>query len=133
VRIVVHLHGDDVVRAAKVDEIGDVEAEGSDAVLVESRRPAVDEKPARLPQAVELQEDLPALGAGGELEVFAIPADAEKPFPLVAAAVADERAIGVGVVPGVRQADGGPGRVVEGGLLRAATSPKTNFQPASKL
>ena len=53
---------------------------------------AVQVKMRRLFQPLEFEENLPALGAGGQFEMLAIPADALV-VGLVAAAVADERAI----------------------------------------
>jgi len=54
-----------------------------------------------------------AVGACGQPEVLSVPADPEPTLALVAATVADERAVGVGLVPRVRKADAPPGRVVE--------------------
>ena len=47
-----------------------------DAVLIHADGLAVEEEMARLLHAVEFEEDLPAVGAGGQLEMLAIPADA---------------------------------------------------------
>ena len=127
------MHREDVVLAAELHKLGDVEADGGDAVLIFADELSVEEETPGLPHAIELDKDLLAVGAGGQLEMFAIPADAKHLFALVAAAVADVGAIGVRLVPCVRQADPGPRRVVERRLIGAGASPKANFQPGLKL
>src|ERR1017187_5077079 len=92
---VIHFYREEVVLAAELDELGDVEADGGDAIFIFADRLPVEKEMPGLPHPVEFGEDLLAVGAGGQLEMFAIPADAKHLLALVAAAVADERAIGV--------------------------------------
>lgn len=73
---VVDLGGDDVVLAAALYEVGDVYAEGGDAVFVEAARFAVEVEVGGLFEALEFEEDLSAFGSGGQCEMLAIPAEA---------------------------------------------------------
>ena len=101
----------------KLHRVGDVDAVGGDAVLVQPDRFPIEVDVAGLAHALELEEDLAAGKLGGQLEVLAIPRE-----PLVgasvAAAVRDDLAEGVDVVEAVRRADDRPLRVVEGGSFR---------------
>jgi hypothetical protein len=69
----------------------------------------------------------------GSLKCFAVPADAHHLLALVAAAVADVGAVGVRLVPGVRQADAAQAESSNAGWSAPAASPKANFQPGLKL
>ena len=86
---VVDFHGQHVVLAAKFHLCGDVQPAGSDAILEESDGLAVEVEPRRLLKPLEFEEDLLALGAGGQFEMLAIPADALV-VGSIAAAVADQ-------------------------------------------
>ena len=115
---VVHLDGEDVVLVAEFDQVGKIEAAGGDAVLDSPGWLSVDEEAARLLQALEFEEDLPVFRAGGEFEVLPIPTDAGiKLRGALASAVADEGAVGVDIVPGVRRANWAPRGIVEIRLL----------------
>ena len=70
---VVHLHGQYVLRVSEMDGVGDVQAVGGHAVLIESDLLAVEEDLAGLPHPLEFEEDLLAGKAGRKLEMLAVP------------------------------------------------------------
>ena len=117
VRAVVHFHREHIVLPAELHQRGEVEATGGDAIFVNADGLAVQKKMRGLPETLELDENFPALGVRGQFEMLPIPADAQIDG-LVAARVADERAVAVHVVPCVRQAHVRPLRVVKRNLFR---------------
>ena len=85
---VVHFDRDEIV-AVKIHQVGQVQAAGGDAVLEFAGGFSVDPKAAGLFHPFKLQEDFPALRAGRQLEMLAIPGEARVGAP-VPAAVADD-------------------------------------------
>ena len=100
---------------------GHVEAEAREAAPVRADHRAVDVDVGDDVGAVELQEDALAGGAGGRRVVPPVPADAAV---VVAAAV-----LAVHRVPGVRQVDRRPRRIVERGAGAPLSSMRRCFQP----
>src|SRR5690348_4855203 len=66
----------EVILFAIVEEIGDIEAEGSVAVVVAADKATVHKNERTAESPIELQHDPAALVAGGNIEHSAIPADA---------------------------------------------------------
>ena len=60
---------------------GQVQAERRDAVFVFADELAVHPETAGLPHAVKFEKNLPVLRAGGQLEMLAIPGDAQPRRP----------------------------------------------------
>ena len=73
---VIDLDGDHVVRVAEMGDRREIKPAGGDAVFKKADELAVDPKAPGLFQALEFEEDFAVLGAGRQLEVFAIPGDA---------------------------------------------------------
>ncbi len=116
---VVEAHGDEVL--AGDGGVGDVDFEAGVAALVSADGAAVDPDLGVLESAVEVEEEALAAPRGGHVEAFPIPA------------VADVEGVGRGEIrhaEAVRQADGGPGRVVEGRGLRAGVIAEEKFPVA---
>ena len=112
-RRVVHLHREHILLSVKPQCIGDVDSVRGHAILVQANLLAVEEYVARLSHALELEEDLVAGEARGQLEVLAIPREAFVGAS-VPAAMRDQLAEGVHVVETVRRGDRGPLGIVEG-------------------
>src|SRR5579872_4896220 len=124
---VVQLHGDHIILTAKPDELGDIEPNGRNAVLVFADRLSIQEKTPCLSHPVELEKDLIAVGVVGDFKMFTIPADTHHFFALITTAMADERAVGIRIVPGMRQADACPSRIVKIFRLGAGPVAKSKF------
>src|SRR6266436_2026128 len=108
VRSVVDLDSDNVVRADG-DVGGCVKCESPETALVLAQEVAIEIHVCDIKRAVELEEKMTACIAAVHSVVAAIPADAA--VIIVAAVLAIE------IVPGVRQDDLRPGRIVEIGVL----------------
>jgi len=109
---IVYLDGEDIVLRAQMQAVGDVDAIGGDAVLVEADLLAVEVDVAGLAHAFEFEEDAVAGEVGGEFEVFAVPREAFV-GAAITAAMGDEGAEGIDIVEAVRGGDGGPLGIVE--------------------
>ena len=114
---VVHFHRDNVIRIAEIDQTGEIQPEGGDAVFIQPGVFAIHPEPARLFEPLEFQEHLAVAGAGGQLEMLAVPSHARVSAP-VAAAVADEVRIGIHVIISMRRTDGGPLGIIKGDCFR---------------